>query len=424
MTSTPIEPFVDESSRRENALLASTRKRLLLGYATSAFFAVGLVGYASVAGIRGAVIAQGNMVVEGNLQKIQHQDGGIVAEIRARNGQSLKAGDLILRLDDTQRRSEYGQVISQLTSQELRAARLEAERDNRPGIALPPLVSSRLADPEIQALVAAETMFFDARRRSQRGEEAQLRERVVQTREEIVGLKSQGLTQTSRVNPLRRSLAQLQGQSGELTAQIARARGRIGELDLQITQIEKQALNEISKDLRETKDRIADLTERRTSTEEKLRRTEIRSPINATVHQLAVFTIGGVVAPGEAIMQLVPEGDKLLVEGRIDPSFIDQVAKGQDAVIRFSSLDSRTTPELSGKVVFVSADLEQDTRQQGASYFRARVEINPGEAERLGAQRLLPGLPAEIHLQTQERTILSYFMKPFFDQIARAFRER
>ncbi len=335
-----------------------------------------------------------------------------------------------------------------MTSQELRAARLEAERDNRPGIALPPLVSSRLADPEIQALVAAETMFFDARRRSQRGEEAQLRERVVQTREEIVGLESQyrsvleqiviteqelgdlqglqrqGLTQTSRVNPLRRSLAQLQGQSGELTAQIARARGRIGELDLQITQIEKQALNEISKDLRETKDRIADLTERRTSTEEKLRRTEIRSPINATVHQLAVFTIGGVVAPGEAIMQLVPEGDKLLVEGRIDPSFIDQVAKGQDAVIRFSSLDSRTTPELSGKVVFVSADLEQDTRQQGASYFRARVEINPGEAERLGAQRLLPGLPAEIHLQTQERTILSYFMKPFFDQIARAFRER
>jgi HlyD family secretion protein len=448
MRSIPLVPLPSESSRRETELLRSTRSRLLLGYATSAFFAVGVVGYASVAGIRGAVIAQGNMVVEGNLQKIQHQDGGIVSEIRARNGQHVKAGDLILRLDDTQRRSEYGQVIGQLMSQELRAARLEAERDNRPMIALPSLVASRGGEADIKALVAAETTLFDARRRSQRGEEAQLRERVVQTREEIVGLEAQhravleqiviteqelgdlqglqrqGLTQTSRVNPLRRSLVQLQGQAGELTAQIARARGRISELELQVTQIEKQALNEISKDLRETKDKIADLAERRTSTEEKLRRTEIRSPINAVVHQLAVFTIGGVVAPGEAIMQLVPEGDKLLVEGRIEPSFIDQVTQGQDAVIRFSSLDSRTTPELAGKVVFVSADLEQDPRQQGASYFRARVELNRGEAERLGTLRLMPGLPAEMHLQTQERTILSYFMKPFFDQIARAFRER
>lgn len=437
-----------DNMRRETAILATTRRRLLMGYAASAFFAFGLVGYAATAEIRGAVIAQGNMVVEGNLRKVQHQDGGIVSAIHARNGQRVKAGDLLLRLDDTQRRAEFSQVAGQLMSQELRAARLEAERDNLPAIALPASVTSRLGEPDIRALVNAETTVFEARRRSQRGEEAQLRERVVQTREEIVGLEAQhrsvleqaviteqelgnlqglqkqGLTQISRVNPLRRSVVQLEGQAGDLMAQIARARGRISEIELQITQIEKQALNEATRDLRETRDKIADLVERRTSTEEKLRRTEIRAPIDAVVHQLAVFTIGGVVAPGEAVMQLVPEGEALLVEGRIEPSFIDQVVVGQGAVIRLSSLDSRTTPELSGKVTFVSADIEQDQRQPGVNYFRARVELNAGEAERLDGQKLMPGLPAEIHIQTKERTILSYFMKPFMDQIARAFRER
>lgn len=432
----------------ETRLLARTRRRLLAGYAVSAFFALGIVGYAAVTEIRGAVIAQGNMVVEGNQRKIQHQDGGIVSAIHVRNGQRVKAGDLVIRLDDTQRRAEFGQVAGQLVSQELRAARLEAERDGRDAIALPPGIASRAGETEVAALVAAETTLFEARRRAQRGEEAQLRERIVQIRDEIAGLEAQhrsileqakiseqelasleglqrqGLTQVTRVNPLRRSIVQYEGQAGDLLAQIARARGRISETELQITQIEKQALNEITRDLRETKDKIADLNERRISAEEKLRRTEIRAPIDAVVHQLSVFTIGGVISPGEAVMQLVPEGERLLAEGRIEPGFIDQIALGQDAVVRFSSLDSRTTPELAGKVTFISADIEQDQRQPGVSHFRARVELNPGEAGRLGQQRLMPGLPAEIHIQTKERTILSYFLKPFLDQIARAFRER
>ena len=381
---------------------------------------LGIVGYAATAEIRGAVIAQGNMVVEGNVRKVQHQDGGIVSAIHARNGQRVKAGDLLLRLDDTQRRAEFGQVAGQLMSQELRAARLEAERDNLPAIALPASVTGRLGEPEVRALVNAEATVFEARRRSQRGEEAQLRERVVQTREEIAGLEAQhrsvleqaviteqelgnlqglqkqGLTQVSRVNPLRRSVVQLEGQAGDLTAQIARARGRISEIELQITQIEKQALNEVTRDLRETKDKIADLMERRTSTDEKLRRTEIRAPIDAVVHQLAVFTIGGVVAPGEAVMQLVPEGEALLVEGRIEPSFIDQVVVGQGAVIRLSSLDSRTTPELSGKVTFVSADIEQDQRQPGLGPAVAAlgIPVQARVAEAGGAMHGVPRQPA------------------------------
>jgi HlyD family secretion protein len=437
-----------DNNRHEVAILGTTRRRLMTGYAVSAFIAFGIVGYAANAEIRGAVITQGSMVVEGNLRKIQHQDGGTVHAIHVRSGQRVSTGELLLKLEDTQRRAEFSQVVSQLTSHELRAARLEAERDNLAAIVFPASVKSRLGEVEVLALADAETTLFDARRRSRRGEEAQLRERAAQTREEIVGLEAQrrsvmeqasitkqelddlqglqrqGLTQVSRVNPLRRSFVQLEGQAGELTAQIARARGRISEIELQITQIEKQVLNEATRDLRETKDKIADLLERRTTTEEKLRRTEIRAPIDGVVHQLSVFTIGGVIAPGEAIMQLVPEGEKLLVESRIEPSFIDQVVLGQPAVVRLSSLDSRTTPELAGKVTFISADIEQDQRPPGASFFRARVELNVGEAERLEGQKLIPGLPAEIHIQTKERTILSFFMRPFTDQIARAFRER
>jgi HlyD family secretion protein len=437
-----------DSSRQEAAIIGTTRRRLMTGYAVSAFIAFGIVGYAANAEIRGAVITQGSMVVEGNLRKIQHQDGGTVHALHVRSGQRVSTGELLLKLEDTQRRAEFSQVVSQLTSHELRAARLEAERDNLAAIVFPASVKSRLGEVEVLALADAETTLFDARRRSQRGEEAQLRERAAQTREEIVGLEAQrrsvmeqasitkqelddlqglqrqGLTQVSRVNPLRRSFVQLEGQAGELTAQIARARGRISEIELQITQIDKQVLNEATRDLRETRDKIADLLERRTTTEEKLRRTEIRAPIDGVVHQLSVFTIGGVIAPGEAIMQLVPEGDKLLVESRIEPSFIDQVVLGQPAVVRLSSLDSRTTPELAGKVTFISADIEQDQRPPGASFFRARVELNVGEAERLESQKLMPGLPAEIHIQTKGRTILSFFMRPFTDQIARAFRER
>lgn len=441
-------PSQSDNRRREDAILRTTRRRLMTGYAVSAFIAFGIVGYAANAEIRGAVITQGNMVVEGNLRKIQHQDGGSVHAILVRSGQRVRSGELLLKLEDTQRRAEFSQVVSQLTSQELRAARLEAERDNLPAVVLPANVKSRLGEAEVLALANAETTLFDARRRSQRGEEAQLRERAAQTREEIVGLEAQhrsvveqasiteqelgnlqglqkqGLTQVSRVNPLRRSVVQLEGQAGELTAQIARARGRISEIELQITQIEKQVLNEATRDLRETKDKIADLLERRTTSEEKLRRTEIRAPIDGVVHQLTVFTIGGVIAPGEAIMQLVPEGEKLLVESRIEPSFIDQVVLGQPAIVRLSSLDSRTTPELAGKVTFISADIEQDQRQPGVNFFRARVELNSGEAERLDGQKLMPGLPAEIHIQTKARTILSFFMRPFTDQIARTFRER
>lgn len=437
-----------EMDHRERSVRSGLRTKLVAGYLVTALFVFGLLGYSAVAEIRGAVIAPGNMVVEGNIRRIQHQDGGSVAEIYVRNGQHVKAGELLVRLNDTQPRAELGVVMVQLYGQQVRAARLVAERDELPQVQFPPPLASNGFETDAAGMLAVESAFFNARRRARDGEIAQLKERAEQTEQEIEGLSAQlravqaqsavvrdellglekllaqGLTQLSRINPQRLNLAQLEGQAGDIKAQIARARGRISEINVQIAQIGRQMLNEVSRDLREASEKIADLQERRLAAEAKLRRIEIRAPLNGTVHQLAVFTIGGVLTPGETVMQIVPEGEKLLVESRIDPQFIDQVSVGQEVLIRFSSFDQRNTPELSGHVIFVSADLEQDQRQQIPPYFRARVELDEGEAERITDQRITSGLPAELHFRTRQRTIISYFMKPLTDQFARTFRER
>lgn len=433
---------------REASVRSSLRKKLIAGYAVTALFLFGLLGYSAVAEIRGAVIAPGNLVVEGNIRRIQHQDGGSVSEIRVHNGQQVKAGDLLVRLNDTQPRAELGVVLVQLYGQQVRAARLAAERDDLKEVTFPSPFALQGFDTDSASMVAVENALFVARRRARDGEIAQLKEKAEQTEQEIEGLNAQlravqaqsavvrdellgleklltqGLTQLSRINPQRLNLAQLEGQAGDIKAQIARARGRISEIGVQIAQIGRQMLNEVSRDAREASEKIADLQERRLAAEAKLRRIEINAPLDGSVHQLAVFTIGGVLAPGETVMQIVPEGEKLLVESRIDPQFIDQVSVGQEALIRFSSFDQRQTPELSGRVIFLSADLEQDPKQQVPPYFRARVEIDKGEIERIVDQRISSGLPAELHLRTRQRTIISYFMKPLTDQIARTFRER
>ncbi|MDQ8732123.1 HlyD family type I secretion periplasmic adaptor subunit [Bradyrhizobium sp. LHD-71] len=423
-------------------------RRLIAGYLVTAIFLIGILGYAAAVEIRGAVIAPGNMVVEGNIRRIQHQDGGSVAAILVHNGQKVSVGDLLVRMNETQARAERGVVMVQLYGQQVRAARLIAERDDAPVIDFPPPPVDAGIDTDSAGIISIEKELFAARKRARDGEISQLRERIDQigqeiegltaqqkaveaqaavVRDELVGLEAllkQGLTQLSRINPQRLNLAQLDGRAGELKAEVARARGRISEINVQIAQVGKERLNEVTRDLRDASEKIADLQERRLAAEAKLQRIEIRAPITGTIHQMSVFTIGGVVAPGETVMQIVPENEKLLVESRIEPAFIDQVSVGQDALIRFSSFDQRSTPELVGRVIFVSADLEQDQRQQAAPYFRARVELKSGEMEKLPDQRIISGLPAELHLQTRERTILSYLLKPLTDQISRTFRER
>jgi HlyD family secretion protein len=444
--SDPNHPGTTSIDTQDANVRRGLNRRLLAGYIVTAIFLFGIVGYAALVEIRGAVIAPGNMVVEGNIRRIQHQDGGSVAAILVRNGQKVSAGDLLVRMNETQARAELGVVMVQLYGQQVRAARLATERDEQSSIKFPAPPAE--GEKDSAGIINMENELFTARKRARDGEVSQLRERIDQigqeiegltaqqkaiegqatvVRDELIGLEAllkQGLTQLSRINPQRLTLAQLEGQAGDIKAQIARARGRISEVNVQIAQVGKQTLNEVARDLREASEKIADLQERRLAAEAKLQRIEMRAPIAGLIHQLSIFTIGGVVAPGETVMQIVPENEKLLVESRIEPAFIDQVSVGQDALIRFSSFDQRKTPELAGRVVFVSADLEQDQQRQAAPYFRARVELKSGELEKLVDQRIISGLPAELHLQTRERTILSYMMKPLTDQISRTFRER
>jgi HlyD family secretion protein len=458
------EPRLAAVDEQDAKIRSGMRLRLLAGFVITAIFLFGILGYSAAVDIRGAVIAPGNVVVEGNIRRIQHQDGGSVAQILVRNGQKVAAGDLLVRMNETQARAELGVVMVQLFSQQVRAARLVAEREDAPAIRFPQpppgmaggndrdqgamMQAMSLSCNSLNECLNIENELFVARKRAREGEISQLRERTNQIRQEIEGLTAQGkaieaqaavvrdeltgleellkkgLTQLSRINPQRLNLAQLEGQAGEIKAQIARARGRITEIGVQIAQVDRTVLNEVTKDLREASEKIADLHERRNAAEAKLRRVEVRAPIAGTIHQMSVFTIGGVVAPAETLMQIVPEDEKLLIESRIDPAFIDQVSVGQPALVRFSSFDQRQTPELAGRVIFVSADLEQDPQKQVPPYFRSRVELNPGETEKLVDQRITSGLPAEVHMQTRERTILSYLMKPMTDQISRTFRER
>ena len=239
----------------------------------------------------------------------------------------------------------------------------------------------------------------------------------------VRGLYAKALVQLNRVNALERDAARIEGERGQLTASIAQARGKITETELQIIQIDQDLRTEVGKDLAEIRAKTAELTEKRVSADDMLKRIDLRAPQDGVVHQLTVHTVGGVVTPGEAIMLIVPENDALLVEARIQPSDIDHVRAGQPALLRFSAFNQRTTPELTGVVQRVSADVSQDPKS-GMSFYTVRIALPEPELGKLAGQRLVPGMPVEAFIQTGDRTVLSYLTKPLTDQVARAWKER
>lgn len=273
-----------------------------------------------------------------------------------------------------------------------------------------------------------------------------MRERILQLREEISGLRGQftsktnevaiareelqgleflarqNLVQVTKVNALKRDVERLEGERGILTAQIAQAGGKIAEIELQLLQVDQDFRSEVARDLRDNQTREGELVERLVAAEDQLKCIDIRAPQSGVVHQLAVHTVGGVINAGEPIMLIVPEDDRLIVETRIAQQDIEQVRAGQRSWLRMTAFNARTTPELAGTVDRVSADLTREP-QTGAAYYVARIRLDDGEAEKLGG-RLLPGMPVEAHIRTGERTAMSYLVKPLTDQFARAFKER
>jgi HlyD family secretion protein len=407
----------------------------------------GVGGWAATTEISGAVIAPGVLVVDSNVKKVQHPTGGVVGEIRARDGDPVTTGDIVVRLDETVTRANLAIVLRGLDELIARKARLEAERDGLEGIAIPDEFIDRLGELQVATIVAGERKLFDLRQSARLGQKSQLRERVAQLREEIGGIGAQikakaqeivliqrelagarelwekNLMPITKLTQLEREATRLEGERAQLTATSAQSKGKISELELQIIQVDRDLASEVGKELREVDAKIGEFVERRVAAVDQLKRIDIRAPQDGFVHQSVVHTIGGVINAGEQLMLIVPSADNLIVEAKFAPQDIDQVKIGQRAVVRFTTFNQRTTPELNGVVTRVSADTTVDQRTS-AAYYTLRISLSKEEISRLGDVRLVPGMPVESFVQTGDRKVISYLMKPLSDQIMRAFRER
>src|SRR4051812_10415409 len=426
----------------------SMRRTLVGGTAVACPLAFGIGGWAATTELAGAVIAPGSLVVDTNVKKVQHPTGGVVGELRGRDGDHVQAGDVVVRLDDTQTRANLAIITKSLDELAAKQARDEAERDGAKKVTFSAELLARMKDPEVAQAVQGEQKLFEIRRSAREGQVAQLRERVAQLKEQIQGLADQvvakkreidligqelkgvrelwqkNLVPITRVTALERDAARLEGERGSLVSTMAQTKGKITETELQILQIEQDLRTEVGKDLAEIRAKTSELVEKKIAAEDQLKRVDIRAPQDGMVHQLAVHTLGGVITPsGEPIMLIVPEADALTVEAKIHPQDIDQIRLGQTAVLRFSAFNQRTTPELRGDVSRIAADVSQDAKT-GASFYTIRIAVPESELVRLKGLKLVPGMPVESFIQTGERTVISYLIKPLHDQLMKAWREK
>jgi HlyD family secretion protein len=433
--------------RRPTVHRHSINRHLLLGAAAALVLVGGVGGWATTTELSGAVIAQGQLVVDSNVKKVQHPTGGVVGELRVKDGDRVKAGDVLLRLDETQARTNLAIVTSALDELAARQARGEAERDGAEKVSFPADLLARLNNPEVQRVTTGEQKLFEIRRGAREGQKAQLKEQIAQLRQQIQGnteqeaakakeidwiqqelkgirdLWKQNLAPFNRLTTLERDGARLEGERGALIASAAQARGRVAEIELKILEIDEDLRTEVGKELAEIRGKKSELVEKRVAAEDQLKRIDLVAPQDGKVFQQTVHTIGGVIQAGEAVMLIVPDGDSLIVEAKIAPQEIDQVRMGQGAVLRFTAFNQRTTPELNGEVVRIGADVTQEEKKN-ESYYAVRIRVADGELARLAGQKPVAGMPVEAFIQTTPRTVLSYLVKPMHDQITKAFTGR
>lgn len=425
----------------------SVKRYIIMGFGTIFLLFGGMGGWAATTDLAGAVLGPGTVVVASNVKKIQHPTGGVVGKIFVKNGDHVKAGDVLVRLDETVTRAQLQVVTKQMDELLGRQARLRAERDDAQAVTFPDDLLKRSSEPAVSQILSGEKTLFETRVSARQAQKGQLGERISALNEEVSGLtqqaeakqreldligkelagleqlEAQKLVPTSKMMALRREGARLEGERAQLQAQAGSSRGRIAEIELQKLGIDVEAKSDIVKDLRDTEGKLVELTERRTAADDQLRRIDLISPVDGVVHQMSVFTVGGVINTAETLMQIVPESDRLVVEAKIAPQDIDQARTHTEAVIRFPAFNSRTTPQLNGRVASVSADITRDERTN-ISYYTARIEISDEEMAKLKGQKLVPGMPAEVQIATTSRSALSYLARPVEDAFSKAFRER
>lgn len=401
-------------------------------------------GWATLAPLNSAALAPGVVTVKSYRKTVQHLEGGIVRELRVRDGDQVNAGDVLLVLDNTQARAETEMMRSQLIATLALEARLLAERDGLPA----PLAVSELDnnDTRVREAHDSEARIFQTRSTSLQGEIGLLEEAVVQIDEQIRGTKNiiaskktlatsyqeeiddlrallaEGFVDKQRLREQERSLARLQAEVAEHQSESARARLQIGEAKLKILQLKKTFATEVAEQLGEVRTKVYDFRERLAALQDRAQRTEITAPEAGMVMGMTLHTLGGVVSPGTPLLDIVPASEELIIEAQMSPTDIDRISVGKLADIRFSAFKSSTTPVMEGRLVQVSAD-RLINKDSGAPYYLGRVELTEKGRKTLGNLELVPGMPAEVLINTGARTLLQYLMQPASNAFARSLIE-
>ncbi len=425
----------------------STRKPMAIGLLTLLALVGGFGAWSTMTTIAGAVVTSGQIEVEQHRQVVQHPDGGVVEEIDVQDGKTVKAGDLLIRLDGGTLRSELAIVEGQLFEMLAQRERLETERDDRTTLKFKgELAEVAAVRPEVQDLLQGQQNLFASRADTFARQGEQMVKRVGQIDSQVEGINAQvaalstqqglieseltdqkgllakGLAQASRVLALEREQAGLLGQVGELTASRAQAEGRKTEIELEILRLASARREEANGQLRDMGAQALELAERRRVLTERIARLDIRAPVSGIVLGLQVTTPRSVVRPADPLMYIIPQDRPLVIAAQVSPIHVDEIHVGQEVKLLFPAFSSRTTPELHGRITQVSADALTDQRTQ-ATFYRAEIELDPGEREKLGGVTLLPGMPVEAFIQTDMRSPMAYLLKPFKDYFMRAFRE-
>jgi len=424
-----------------------TNRMRLFGVVVVVMFFGGFGIWSYFAPIESAAVAPGKVMVAGYRRTIQHLEGGIVQKINIKEGKKVNAGEVLIKLDDTQAKVTLEVARNQVNELLARESRLIAERDNKQAITFPRRLLDQINNPQIANLMNAQKNVFLANRETYLGNVKILQQRIVQLTEQIKGIDAQlkanseqlgfieeevvstkelekrKLIERPKLLQLQREAARLQGARGENLAEISVLKQKIGESEAQILTLTSTRLKETLDELRDVQQKLHEETEKERASLDILTRTDILAPQSGRVVGLKKHTIGGVIKPGEDIMDIVPSDDVLVIEARVNPLDIDVVHPGLLARVQLTSLKQRTTPTLEGRVIDVSADIFQDERDKD-SYYLARISIDPEELAKLGNQPLTPGMPAQVMIVTEKRTPLQYFIQPIKDSFNRAFREQ
>lgn len=423
-----------------------TRHVTLFGAAIAGVFFLGGGGWAAFAPLHSAAIAPGSLMVETNRQTVQHLEGGIVNALLVRNGDIVVPGQVLVRLDEAQARAAFRLAQGSYDALQALEARLIAERDSLPAIAFPPDLAGRSGDAEVAQMMNGQRTIFAARRngidvatRIQRQRIQQL-EAEIGSREAQAGaaerqrslireensvasrLYNEGLERKPRVLELRRGDAGLTGTIGEQTSLMASARQKIGEAELEIVGLTTNLMNEVSAELRKTQTDLVEAAQKLAAARDVLERRDLRAPIAGTVVNMRIYTVGGVIQPGMAVLDIVPAEAGLLVEAHLNPNDIDVVHVGQPANISLNAYKQRTMPTLHGTLTYVAADVLNEDKT-GKSYYTVRAQIPKDELARLKGVEPRQGMPAQLSIVTGERTALDYLLAPLRESFDRAFRE-